>query len=449
MSLQLMEFYKQYTIERETPDGDILVSLRGSDDRKGCVFLKDNKCSIYDVRPTQCRTYPYWSRILVGEEEWNREGATRCEGINHPKGLTIPGEDILHNLIVTQVHQQGLGPDWEWDDAIEYLKESQQADPALVHEFEKEFFSTHYSEVVYESDKYKVVDTTMPSITPLSASGGVPTSTSNTETTSRDGDRQPTPGNLTGNPLYMDSEVDAADADGAPAELITHRRLVPTVVSSDSRYEQLEAEVRLDLGGISDHLHLCSKAHAVLSSIARRCVPSPRATVRVAIVGDSGAVLSTHLAKRYDCQVDYFLDKKDELATIAQSLFGANFEEGSPVTLKDMKDVGKGNLDSEYPLLFIDRPENLPKGFKMSSLAKLLQRSAVVAVSTVGTVDDVRVLGSEMLKTFPTLLPPKVLLVEEVDVERGIGSYVVLTTSTVATVSLGDLVSYIRTGEAS
>jgi len=45
-----------------------------------CVFLKDKQCQIYSVRPTQCRTYPFWGRILKSKEAWDTE-ATVCEGI--------------------------------------------------------------------------------------------------------------------------------------------------------------------------------------------------------------------------------------------------------------------------------------------------------------------------------------------------------------------------------
>jgi Fe-S-cluster containining protein len=51
-----------------------------------CVFLKraDGKamCSIYPVRPLQCRTWPFWSPVLKSPDSWN-ETATTCPGMNH------------------------------------------------------------------------------------------------------------------------------------------------------------------------------------------------------------------------------------------------------------------------------------------------------------------------------------------------------------------------------
>ncbi len=45
-----------------------------------CVFLKDKRCSIYPVRPKQCRTFPWWQHNLSTPESW-KEAAKYCEGI--------------------------------------------------------------------------------------------------------------------------------------------------------------------------------------------------------------------------------------------------------------------------------------------------------------------------------------------------------------------------------
>ncbi len=50
-----------------------------------CIFLKNiqgkKKCSIYPVRPTQCRTWPFWKSNLKSPDSWNLV-AKRCPGIN-------------------------------------------------------------------------------------------------------------------------------------------------------------------------------------------------------------------------------------------------------------------------------------------------------------------------------------------------------------------------------
>ena len=45
-----------------------------------CIFFEEGRCSIYDVRPMQCRTYPFWLKNLRSPEAWART-CRACEGI--------------------------------------------------------------------------------------------------------------------------------------------------------------------------------------------------------------------------------------------------------------------------------------------------------------------------------------------------------------------------------
>ena len=39
-----------------------------------CIFLDPaGQCTIYDARPVQCRTYPFWPSLLDSLEDWNDE----------------------------------------------------------------------------------------------------------------------------------------------------------------------------------------------------------------------------------------------------------------------------------------------------------------------------------------------------------------------------------------
>jgi Fe-S-cluster containining protein len=68
-----------------------------------CIFLKDKKCQIYLVRPTQCRTYPWWPQNLTSEKEW-QEAASFCEGIRKSAPV-VPFETIEEQLsIQTRTH---------------------------------------------------------------------------------------------------------------------------------------------------------------------------------------------------------------------------------------------------------------------------------------------------------------------------------------------------------
>ncbi len=58
-----------------------------------CIFLKEKQCSIYPVRPKQCRTFPWWVENLKSQEAW-QEAARHCEGINHPDAELHSQESI-------------------------------------------------------------------------------------------------------------------------------------------------------------------------------------------------------------------------------------------------------------------------------------------------------------------------------------------------------------------
>ena len=60
-----------------------------------CVFLKNGGCSIYSVRPTQCRTYPFWPNIMRAPETWAKE-AEQCPGVG--EGAHVPGNEIDNQL---------------------------------------------------------------------------------------------------------------------------------------------------------------------------------------------------------------------------------------------------------------------------------------------------------------------------------------------------------------
>lgn len=58
-----------------------------------CIFLEDKRCRVYDARPTQCRTFPFWPSVLESRDEWRTTG-TYCEGIDHPDAPIITLEQI-------------------------------------------------------------------------------------------------------------------------------------------------------------------------------------------------------------------------------------------------------------------------------------------------------------------------------------------------------------------
>ena len=60
-----------------------VLTERGHD----CVFLRDGvRCEVYEARPIQCRTFPFWPRNLKTPEAWH-EAARECEGIGRSEEL--------------------------------------------------------------------------------------------------------------------------------------------------------------------------------------------------------------------------------------------------------------------------------------------------------------------------------------------------------------------------
>lgn len=72
-------------IEKKNPNGDF-----------DCIFLKGKRCEVYQARPTQCRTYPWWPENLNSKESW-KIAAQECEGINDEAPL-VPYSEIISDL---------------------------------------------------------------------------------------------------------------------------------------------------------------------------------------------------------------------------------------------------------------------------------------------------------------------------------------------------------------
>lgn len=66
-----------------------------------CVFYDSKKgCTIYPVRPPQCRTWPFWDSNLETPEEWQKT-CDKCPGSG--TGELIPVEEITRRLKVIKM----------------------------------------------------------------------------------------------------------------------------------------------------------------------------------------------------------------------------------------------------------------------------------------------------------------------------------------------------------
>lgn len=90
LGLGLREFTKQYCDKTQG-----YYHLREESTRLECAFLKGNRCGIYEARPIQCRTWPFWPEVM-NAKTWNKEVKGFCPGVG--KGPLIPAEEIERQL---------------------------------------------------------------------------------------------------------------------------------------------------------------------------------------------------------------------------------------------------------------------------------------------------------------------------------------------------------------
>jgi hypothetical protein len=69
-------FRRRYTFRDE--DGWTQLKV----DDKRCIFLDpgSRRCTVYDARPVQCRTFPFWPEF-VKNGRWTAEPRELCEGV--------------------------------------------------------------------------------------------------------------------------------------------------------------------------------------------------------------------------------------------------------------------------------------------------------------------------------------------------------------------------------
>ena len=83
--LTVAAFKRKYC---ETTDG--FVHLKNPE--LDCEFLKDKRCTVYEARPTQCRTWPFWPENM-NAKVWNGDVKSFCPGVG--KGKLYTRKEIL------------------------------------------------------------------------------------------------------------------------------------------------------------------------------------------------------------------------------------------------------------------------------------------------------------------------------------------------------------------
>ena len=96
LGLEVEEFEKRYVRS---------VGIRKSLDERAngdCLLFdpQTRKCTAYEARPRQCRTWPFWESNLRTPQTWQRTCEV-CPGSG--KGPVVPADKILHQLSVIRI----------------------------------------------------------------------------------------------------------------------------------------------------------------------------------------------------------------------------------------------------------------------------------------------------------------------------------------------------------
>jgi len=78
LRLEVPLFLHQYC--RKVPMGSFHYISLIETVHHDCIFLSEHGCTVYEARPIQCATYPFWNTILVDRKTWEQESSW-CPGI--------------------------------------------------------------------------------------------------------------------------------------------------------------------------------------------------------------------------------------------------------------------------------------------------------------------------------------------------------------------------------
>lgn len=102
---KFLQLSSKEVINRYCRKIDGRISLKESRTPQGmydCIFLKEDAqrgrktCSVYPVRPLQCRTWPFWPENLANRVRWDR-AAKGCAGMNHGRKFTLAQMEVIRD----------------------------------------------------------------------------------------------------------------------------------------------------------------------------------------------------------------------------------------------------------------------------------------------------------------------------------------------------------------
>jgi Fe-S-cluster containining protein len=100
-NMSVADFLARYT--HKTSHGRSLTE-RKTEFGYDCIFLDREKipgkavCGVYEDRPAQCRTWPFWKSNLTSKNAWERAKRT-CPGMDKGKHFTLQQIRIQRDVI--------------------------------------------------------------------------------------------------------------------------------------------------------------------------------------------------------------------------------------------------------------------------------------------------------------------------------------------------------------
>jgi Fe-S-cluster containining protein len=83
-----------------------IYHLREEKGKPDCMFLEGKRCGVYEGRPTQCRTWPFWPEVMDAKS-WKKDVVDFCPGVD--KGKIWSGDEIEKILNEQKKSEKGFG----------------------------------------------------------------------------------------------------------------------------------------------------------------------------------------------------------------------------------------------------------------------------------------------------------------------------------------------------
>jgi Fe-S-cluster containining protein len=82
LKMTMPEFREEWTRQDE---GHTILKMDGP----ACPFLNGSRCAVYEARPRQCGTFPFWPENVKSRRDWDELG-TFCPGIGQGDFVPLP-----------------------------------------------------------------------------------------------------------------------------------------------------------------------------------------------------------------------------------------------------------------------------------------------------------------------------------------------------------------------